>query len=645
MDILIIVLSLIIIDFFIIFYRVDKYIENILTNYITIKNKITNPTKDFFILISEKMLKLFLGNNIYIYFPDDNNFILFYKKENIKINLKEKLNKKSLNEIKKMKYIIFEIVKEKKFFLIIIYFKNIINYLFSLKIYFFNKNKINTFITNLILDIYSLQKEEKGILEKIKDYAFIKIDKRLNIISYNEGAKYIFGYDENIYGKNIKTILKKENIENFIKSIELINKIGEEKVELNFKDINGNYIKTETLITKIDVNDIILGYFLIIKDVSREEIWIENLKNQVNLNKNILENVREGIILLKNDNKIKYVNDIFNKIFGIENIFIGRDIFQILPIQYAEKFLEQLEKIKKEKNIRRIDLKIYENWYNIKFFPIIKNNNVDEVLILLIDNNEYMQTQEKLRELTESIINDLNTARKLQESLIPEKIPEGNRINFEFIFKPSDQVGGDFFYIDEIKINNKDYYLTIMADVSGHGLGSSMFTVLVKDIYNDFKEKLQQKLINDITEYLKSLNNKIIKLNIGEIKFVTVFLSIIDIENREIVYTSAGHPHAIMIRENKLTSFGIFNSPPVGIIDEYNYKKEKVEIKKNDKVIIFSDGIVELFENDIKEFEKFLNENSSLKINEIKEKIEELIIEKKNKFQLDDITAILIEID
>ncbi len=67
---------------------------------------------------------------------------------------------------------------------------------------------------------------------------------------------------------------------------------------------------------------------------------------------------------------------------------------------------------------------------------------------------------------------------------------------------------------------------------------------------------------------------------------------------------------------------------------------------EGEKIFIFSDGVIELFENDLNIFENFIIENNNLNIKQIKEKIEKIIIEKKketNIFYIDDITMILIE--
>jgi len=257
-----------------------------------------------------------------------------------------------------------------------------------------------------------------------------------------------------------------------------------------------------------------------------------------------------------------------------------------------------------------------------------------------------MKTQEKLKEINEILLNDLKTARLLQLNLVPDILPSEERINFERIFIPSEEVGGDFFYIDKVfNKNNHPFFIALLADVSGHGVSASMFNVLVKDVYNEYKELIIISEKIDLSIFLKLLNKKILNLSIGELKFITIFIALIDLINKKLYFTSAGHPHAYIFNEKDFfKSFGIKNSPPVGIIEDFGYDVSCMEIENNEKIFIFTDGIMEIFEENI---ENFLKENSALTIKEIREKIEEIIEGKKtekNLFHYDDITVILIEI-
>jgi len=201
---------------------------------------------------------------------------------------------------------------------------------------------------------------ENEIIERIKDYAIIKLDKELNIISWNSGAKLIFGYNENqIINEKFENLLSKEDKGGFQRILELLKNIDEERIEIKIMDINKRFIETETLIKKMEIEEKDVGFFLIIKDISREKIWIENIKNQVSLNKRILENIKEGIILLNKDNRIKYINEMAKEIFGIDATYIGVNISQVLSLQYSEKILKEIELLfqeEKKKNFRFTNL-------------------------------------------------------------------------------------------------------------------------------------------------------------------------------------------------------------------------------------------------------------------------------------------------
>ncbi len=146
--ILFLIFIIVISNFFLILYRTDKYIEDILNNYIILKNESTDLTKDVLVFISQKIRELLFFDNIYIYFPDkDNNLILYYKNEKKTILTYEKIPKKNINKYyNNFNYIKLDISKEKTLFLLVMYFKNPIKAIFSRKFCIFQeKQETNNF--------------------------------------------------------------------------------------------------------------------------------------------------------------------------------------------------------------------------------------------------------------------------------------------------------------------------------------------------------------------------------------------------------------------------------------------------------------------------------------------------------------------
>ena len=124
-----------------------------------------------------------------------------------------------------------------------------------------------------------------------------------------------------------------------------------------------------------------------------------------------------------------------------------------------------------------------------------------------------------------------------------------------------------------------------------------------------------------------------------------MFIIIIDLENGLIKYSSAGHPHAYLIKGNQsITTIGVKKAPPLGMFDKIIYQEVQEIIQNGDKICFFSDGIIDLFASEKLSFNDYIYENKGKDIVEIKTNIEKMIhsFDKCKGDTRDDITLILI---
>jgi len=265
-----------------------------------------------------------------------------------------------------------------------------------------------------------------------------------------------------------------------------------------------------------------------------------------------------------------------------------------------------------------------------------------------------MKTREKLEEMNRNLIEDLQAAKLMHLNLIPSKLPRNKKIRFQAIFMPSDEVGGDFYYVDEVENGNKKFYITLLADVSGHGVGASMLTVLVKDVYTDFKMDLEYNGNLKLSDFIVMLNKKVINLNMEGSRFVTIFILMLDLNENKVIYSSAGHPHAVLLREStEIETFGVKNSPPAGIIEDFVYTEEERDLLPRDKIFVYSDGILDVFSYEADNLMLFLKQNRDLDIKKMRQEIEKTIQVRKEErnepgrdrpIRIDDITMVLAEL-
>lgn len=160
-------------------------------------------------------------------------------------------------------------------------------------------------------------------------------------------------------------------------------------------------------------------------------------------------------------------------------------------------------------------------------------------------------------------------------------------------YVPALQVGGDYTCIRAV---GEDRLYVIVADVSGHGIASS----LVMSRVGAETERLVQSG-EDLAAIAEALN-RLMASNAGGDLYLTLFGAEIDFSAHTIAYVNCGHP-AQLLWSQKLQQSTLLQSEhiPVGMFDAETFgtpPKVSLEIHAGDKLMLFTDGMLELrFEN------------------------------------------------
>lgn len=211
----------------------------------------------------------------------------------------------------------------------------------------------------------------------------------------------------------------------------------------------------------------------------------------------------------------------------------------------------------------------------------------------ILNNELEKKVEERTYELNarnREFIRELNMAKRVQESIIPAEadllIKDG--IQVSAYYSSMAGVGGDIF--DVMKLS-EDEYSFYMADVTGHGVPAALIASMAKVTFESYSSK-------DFTpgEILSHVNKDMYRL-IGDVPhYLTAYYIKINISSGELSYSSAGHPPALLYHAddgsvNKLdTKFGTL----IGLLDDQvKYETGRLLINKGDRVIMFTDGILE----------------------------------------------------
>ncbi|MBD3184529.1 SpoIIE family protein phosphatase [Candidatus Poribacteria bacterium] len=180
---------------------------------------------------------------------------------------------------------------------------------------------------------------------------------------------------------------------------------------------------------------------------------------------------------------------------------------------------------------------------------------------------------------------ELEAARFIQARLLPDPLPDVPGYDLDAIIIPNSQVGGDYY--DFIMINEKHLGIVI-ADVSGKGIGAAILMANIQGLVNAYAG-------NEfgVKDTVSRINQALFNSTESE-KFVTMFYSVLDIENGLLTYTNAGHNYPFLCgKDSKECQFLDKGGLMLGMMENTIYSEGSITFKKGDIMILYSDGVTE----------------------------------------------------
>jgi len=209
-------------------------------------------------------------------------------------------------------------------------------------------------------------------------------------------------------------------------------------------------------------------------------------------------------------------------------------------------------------------------------------------LELFEDISEQKLNLSNMKRALTKIYQETKMAKTIQNSILPIDDIYWNTIAFNSLYMPADDLGGDFY--DLLKLSD-DEFLIYIADVSGHGIQASLLTVFMRERVRTNTEaalagngQLFSTLVHDFSA-----------LGIDDMMYVTMALCKYSKSRRELSISNAGHNcFPLIIRNNGRTeTIPIRGMPVCKLADGMDYDEEIVSMNPGDRLILYTDGIVE----------------------------------------------------
>jgi sigma-B regulation protein RsbU (phosphoserine phosphatase) len=239
---------------------------------------------------------------------------------------------------------------------------------------------------------------------------------------------------------------------------------------------------------------------------------------------------------------------------------------------------------------------------------------------------------------------DLDKARELQKSILPEHEYRFHNYELFGITSPAEIVGGDFFDYLEVGDDNQRLGI-VVGDAASKGVSAA-----AEAMYISGAIRMASSFEIKISPLMKRVNQLVNKI-FSDDKFASLFYGELSADKGGLfLYANAGHNPPIFIRGNSNEILNLNPTGPViGPTPHAKYSIENINFLKDDILVIYSDGVIDSTDQDFNYYgeERFLNKLKSLKQKSVKEiaysVLEEVIkFSKKGKYN-DDKSLVIIK--
>ncbi len=217
--------------------------------------------------------------------------------------------------------------------------------------------------------------------------------------------------------------------------------------------------------------------------------------------------------------------------------------------------------------------------------------------------------QQEINRKNAQMEGDLLLAREIQLAMLPTQMPEitggqaGARIGLRLKhrYESAEVVSGDFFHV--LKITDGSIGVFV-CDVMGHGVRSAFVTAMLRALVEE-----SRAMGDNPGELLTHVNSELraILKPMDTVLYATAFYLVADVARGQIRFAKAGHPNPLLLRRGtgevrSLKCAAGSAGPALGMMNNSRYANTENLLEADDVILLFTDGIYEVFDADGNEF-------------------------------------------
>jgi serine phosphatase RsbU (regulator of sigma subunit) len=185
----------------------------------------------------------------------------------------------------------------------------------------------------------------------------------------------------------------------------------------------------------------------------------------------------------------------------------------------------------------------------------------------------------------ERLERELELARELQQSILPDKFPDLSGFSCAARSRNARQVGGDFY---DIILLDRERVGLIMADVSDKGMPAALYMALTRSLI-----QVEAKRTSSPVKVLSNVHRLLLEMSRADM-FVTVFYGVLDLTQSKLRYTRAGHDRPLLFSpETGECRFLMGKGTALGFTEEVSLEEVEVDIRPGDFLLLYTDGVTD----------------------------------------------------
>lgn len=237
--------------------------------------------------------------------------------------------------------------------------------------------------------------------------------------------------------------------------------------------------------------------------------------------------------------------------------------------------------------------------------------------------------------------NELQVARNVQSSLIPEEAPKLPGWDFASCWLPARVVAGDFY--DFFQSNDASLNVVI-ADVSDKGFPAALFMADSRSLVRASMLQARNPLEGFTTA------NRLICADSSSGMFLTLFYAHLEQDSGKVTFINAGHNPPLLYRQGKTHPAQLSRTGmAMGVEESASYQLGHVTLKSGDTLLLYTDGLPDAINSEGQGFgmsrldeviQAHRHENIQSLLTSLQEALSSFIGEAE---PFDDITAVAIQ--